>query len=215
MVYFSEITLAAIVRNELDNPAGGIISFVDSLLPFLGAGVIVDTGSTDGTRETLDEMTRKYPHLKIYDHRFKGFADARNISLSHVGTEYALVLDADERIKLEGLERLRIILDTTYYPGHHFPWIPVFPNFTERKTYKYQPHNPRLFSPTSTTVYTDITGLGEELHWVEPLNGYKTNIPIYHYLHSDAETCAKDAWYRRVEEHIATHQSTFLPHWKT
>jgi len=89
-------SLCSIVRDEKMNPAGGIQRFVEAHVPFVEEAVIVDTGSLDGTREILEEMQAKYSNLRIYDHYFKGFADARNYSLSKVKTKYSLVLDADE-----------------------------------------------------------------------------------------------------------------------
>jgi len=91
-------SLCAIVRDEKINPAGGIKKFVEAHVPYVEEAVIVDTGSIDGTREILEELESKYSNLKVYDHKFNGFADARNYSLEKVNTKYSLVLDADELI---------------------------------------------------------------------------------------------------------------------
>ena len=91
-----DTSLCTIVRDEMQNPAGGIRRFIDSHVPYVEEAVVVDTGSIDGTREVLEELQYKYPNLRIFDRKFKGYADARNHSLKHVDTKYALILDADE-----------------------------------------------------------------------------------------------------------------------
>jgi glycosyltransferase involved in cell wall biosynthesis len=58
----------------MQNPAGGIIDFLAWTLPFVEEAVVVDTGSKEGTREILAEAAKYYPHLRVYDHPFKGFA---------------------------------------------------------------------------------------------------------------------------------------------
>ena len=55
-IVLPDVSLAAIVRDEIMNPAGGIVDFVESVIPFLEEAVIVDTGSVDGTREALEEL---------------------------------------------------------------------------------------------------------------------------------------------------------------
>lgn len=96
--YLKNITLCAIVRDELMNPAGGINDFVELTAPYVEQAIIVDTGSKDGTREALEELEKEHPNLKIVDHRWNGYADARNVSITHAQTDFCLVLDADERL---------------------------------------------------------------------------------------------------------------------
>lgn len=93
--------LCAIVRDEMQNPAGGIADFVHWHAPFVEQAVIVDTGSRDGTREELERLQNQYPNLHVFDHKFNGYADARNVSLEkarELKIGRALVLDADERL---------------------------------------------------------------------------------------------------------------------
>ncbi len=67
--------------------------------------IVVDTGSTDGTKE----MALKYTD-KIYDFVWcDDFSAARNFSISKATNEYILVLDSDEfveKIDVEGLKNL-------------------------------------------------------------------------------------------------------------
>ena len=95
------ITLTVIARDEETNlPAclGSVQGLFDEI-------VVVDTGSTDRTREIAEEFgARVFDFAWIDD-----FAAARNAALSHATGEYAFWLDADdvldppERVKLEAL----------------------------------------------------------------------------------------------------------------
>jgi len=64
-IHLSDVSLCAIVCDEMKNFAGGIDSFVESIVPFVEEAVIVDTGSIDGIRERLEEMMSKYKTLKV------------------------------------------------------------------------------------------------------------------------------------------------------
>ena len=101
-------TLAMIVRDEENNPAGGIGSNLPIILPHVQEAVVVDTGSKDNTLGILKRLQRRSPHLRIYERQFDDFASSRNYSLSKVKTEKTLVLDADELLTEEDF---RILAD--------------------------------------------------------------------------------------------------------
>lgn len=96
MSILKNTTLAAIVRDEIMNPAGGVERWLRDTLPYVEEAVVVDTGSIDGTREKLDDLKGEFPHLRVYDRQFDGFSSCRNFSLDQVRTPWVLVLDADE-----------------------------------------------------------------------------------------------------------------------
>src|SRR3989344_6201306 len=93
-----DITLTMIVRDELMNPAGGLLPMLEYHLPHFPEAVVLDTGSVDGTRQLLEEMRREYPQLGVYDATFEGYGPARNTANGYVKTKYTLMLDADEMI---------------------------------------------------------------------------------------------------------------------
>ncbi|MDD5649898.1 MAG: glycosyltransferase [Candidatus Nanoarchaeia archaeon] len=137
-------SLCSIVRDELMNPAGGIKDFIECIVPYVEQAVIVDTGSLDGTREILEELKSIYPNLQIYDRKFDNFADSRNYSLSKIETEKALVLDADERIFSEDIEKLynfEIKNPDKDFSFYFFYVLPTGEQFGSRDG----GHNPRLF----------------------------------------------------------------------
>ena len=145
-------TLAMIVRDEKMNPAGGVELMLRCHLPFVEEAVVVDTGSVDGTREVLEELQSQYPHLRVYDMIWNGnFADARNKSLMNVKTDKVLVLDADELVVPEDIEKATRILQKGYES--------IFLRFMEIADREYHGSgmNPRIFSKTAKRKTGDIS----------------------------------------------------------
>lgn len=87
----AEISLCMIVKNEEHN-IGRCLSSVKDLVDEI---VIVDTGSTDRTKEIVAQFTDK-----IYDFEWiDDFAAARNFAFSKGTKDYLMWLDADDIIK--------------------------------------------------------------------------------------------------------------------
>lgn len=126
------------------NPAGGIVDFIESTVPYVEEAVIVDTGSLDGTREILEELKEKYPNLRIFDREFKGYADARNNSVARARTDRVLVLDADERLTKKDFAQLEEDIKTTDADCFDLMLMNVFPEREEHRAYAGI-HNPRIF----------------------------------------------------------------------
>ncbi|MCX6155058.1 MAG: glycosyltransferase [Candidatus Kapabacteria bacterium] len=99
---FPFITLAMIVKNEekfLDGCLESVKGIVDEI-------IIVDTGSTDTTKEIAQKHA-----AKIFDFEWIGdFAAARNESLKHCTGKWILYLDADERLDRLYSKDLKYIL---------------------------------------------------------------------------------------------------------
>lgn len=96
-------TLSMIVKNEEKNLAGCI----ESVIEVVDEVVIVDTGSTDRTKE----IALKYG-AKIFEFAWKDdFALARNESLKHSNGRWIIYLDADERIVYPDQRTLRHMLE--------------------------------------------------------------------------------------------------------
>ena len=98
-LFMITVSLCMIVRNEekiLDRCLGTVADLVDEL-------VIVDTGSTDATKE----LARKYTE-KIYDFQWiDDFSAARNFAFSKARMDYIYSADADEVLSEENRERFR------------------------------------------------------------------------------------------------------------
>jgi glycosyltransferase involved in cell wall biosynthesis/Flp pilus assembly protein TadD len=95
------VSLCMIVRNEETNLAA-CLRCVHDLVDEI---IIVDTGSTDRTREIAASFG---PKVKVVDFPWvDSFAAARNESLRHATGDWIFWLDGDDRIDEENRERLR------------------------------------------------------------------------------------------------------------
>lgn len=82
--------LAMIVRDEEEN----LRRCLPGARPLVQEIVVVDTGSRDGSREVAAEWG-----ARVVEYPWQGdFAQARNVALDHLTTDWVLVLDADERL---------------------------------------------------------------------------------------------------------------------
>lgn len=95
------ITVSMIVKNEEQY----LKTCLESVRPFAAEIVIVDTGSTDSTKEIAAAFD-----TKIYDFQWiNDFSAARNESLRHATGDWILYLDADEEITPDSVEELKEI----------------------------------------------------------------------------------------------------------
>lgn len=99
------LSLAMIVRNEarhLSKCLASVRGHVDEV-------IVVDTGSCDGSIEIAErEGARVFRHAWEND-----FAAARNHALSHVTSDWVLVLDADESLATGAGEAIRAFVEGT------------------------------------------------------------------------------------------------------
>lgn len=95
------ISLCMIVKNE----QATLANCLSSIAGYMNEIIIVDTGSTDSTKEIAFQYTDK-----VYDYVWTNdFAAARNYSISRASNEYVLILDSDEvteSIDIAEIERL-------------------------------------------------------------------------------------------------------------
>lgn len=128
------ISLCMIVKNE----EAVLARCLESVKDIIDEIIIVDTGSTDRTREIAGEYTSK-----VYDFEWvEDFAAARNVSFSHAQCDYCMWLDADDVIlPADRAELVRIKktlpLDTDvvmmkYHTAFDEKGIPVFTYYRER-----------------------------------------------------------------------------------
>ena len=95
------ISLCMIVKNEEDT-LERCLSCVEGIADEI---VIVDTGSSDRTKEIASRFTDR-----IYDYEWKDdFGAARNESFSKATKEYCMWLDADDVIPEEEQKKLRCL----------------------------------------------------------------------------------------------------------
>lgn len=107
------LALAAIVKNE----AANIENMLRSILPIIDYVSLVDTGSTDKTKNIAKNILEQFnvKHI-IVDLDFVDFSQARNraLDLVPVDIEWTLILDADEHLVPEDYANLIALLDQPY-----------------------------------------------------------------------------------------------------
>jgi tetratricopeptide (TPR) repeat protein len=122
-----------IVKNESANLAdalSGFSSFADEI-------IVVDTGSSDNTKEIASRFT-----TKIYDFEWvDDFAAARNFAMSKAGKSYQLWVDADDRI-------------TAKHGGHIEALKKLFDG---KKAFYFVLENHRQDSPTTSCLQMRCT----------------------------------------------------------
>src|SRR3989344_5073579 len=95
----STISLCMITKNEeqfLEQCLNSVQELVDEI-------IIVDTGSTDKTKEIAAKFTDK-----IFDFKWGDvFSKARNESLKQATKDWILVLDADEQLDQDGIREVK------------------------------------------------------------------------------------------------------------
>lgn len=97
-------SLCMIVKNE-EKVLGRCL---DSICGLMDEIIIVDTGSSDRTKEIAGRYTDK-----VYDFKWTGsFSDARNFSFSMACCDYIYCADADEVLDAENARKLHILKET-------------------------------------------------------------------------------------------------------
>jgi glycosyltransferase involved in cell wall biosynthesis len=95
------VSLCMIVKNEEEV----LHQCLNSVKEICDEMIIVDTGSTDKTKEIAKQYTEKVFDFKWID----DFSAARNFSFSHATQDYILWLDADDILLTEDQEKLKIL----------------------------------------------------------------------------------------------------------
>jgi glycosyltransferase involved in cell wall biosynthesis/Tfp pilus assembly protein PilF len=95
----AKVSLCMIVRNEENNLPACLQSVADLVQEM----IVVDTGSTDRTKEIADKHGAKVFDFPWIDH----FAAARNESLRHATGKWIFWLDADDRVDESNRAKLR------------------------------------------------------------------------------------------------------------
>ena len=96
------ISLCMITKNEENNLADCLNSAKD----IVDEIIIVDTGSTDKTKEIAKRFNAKIVDFKWVD----DFSTARNEGLKHAAKDWILVLDADEVLDEEGRKTIKELI---------------------------------------------------------------------------------------------------------
>ena len=96
----STISIVCIVKNR-EEP---LRKCVDSVKNIIDEFIIVDTGSTDNTKNIIEE------YGKLYEMPFENYVTTKNKALELATSDYILFMDSDEYV-LEGLTKLKEYAD--------------------------------------------------------------------------------------------------------
>ena len=99
------ISACLICKNEINNLG---VLLTQDLLPVLEEVIVVDTGSTDGTFELLQNLATKHQNLKVSTFKWvDNFSAARNFSFSLGTQDWILFIDADDRVDANTLKHFK------------------------------------------------------------------------------------------------------------
>lgn len=208
------ISLCMIVKNEedvLERCLSSIQNIVDEI-------IIVDTGSTDSTREIAYRFTdRVYDFPWCYD-----FAKARNVSFSYASMDYQMWLDADDILTKADGEQL-LALKQTLNPDTDIVMMkydvdfdsndnPIFSYYRERlfkrsKNFNWVGEIHEVIPQQGNVLYQDIAVRHKKMHPNEP----GRNLFIFEKMLKDGKSLdprqqyyyARELYYnRRYEEAV-------------
>lgn len=194
----ASISLCMIVKNEekvISRCLKSIMSAVDEI-------IIVDTGSTDSTKEKAIAYTDK-----IYDFEWiDDFSAARNFSFSKAEKDFIMWLDADDIITEENAAKLTELKNNLnnidavmmkYNTAFDEDGRPTFSFFRERLIRRSIPHRwmgrvHEVIEYTGKTIYSDIS-----IEHQSVKTEYSTrNMEIYEKQLEAGETfCPRDSFY--------------------
>ncbi len=207
------LSLCMIVRNEeqfLEQCLSSVLGLADEI-------IVVDTGSTDRTKEIALRFTSK-----VFDFPWNDdFAAARNESIKHASGDWILILDADEALAGEehaairkaiadassqGIEAFRILTKNYDNDSSYSGWQPALQDDTFRKSFfGWHPSvKVRLFRRSPGVVFEGAVHELVEL-FLQKGNRKIADLPIvvHHYGALREDKKAKQQWHLSLAERKA------------
>jgi len=118
-----KLSVCIIVKDELNTLPG----CVESIRAAVDEIVIVDTGSTDGTKELAQNLADVFDEFQWEDPKGDGsgfdFSKARNHAIGLATGDWILSIDADEKLAPESVEPLRKVCEDC--PSHYQLLLPI------------------------------------------------------------------------------------------
>ena len=151
-----DLSVLVLTKNEEDK----IARMLRSILSLAKEIIVIDTGSTDRTREIIKEVA---PKAKVFYEPFTNFSELLNKGISHCTSKWILALDADETIMLDEYYLFGELLNQDIYdswklPRHHWKEL------TMKNEYKakhwYPNYSPKLFLNDGKIRYTGYISPG-------------------------------------------------------
>ena len=191
----STISLCMIVKNEKDT-IGRCLNSVKNLVDEI---IIVDTGSTDNTKEICKKYTNKIYNFDWCD----DFSKARNYSFSKATCEYILWLDADDIIPSKSIKKLKALKENltadTYMLRYDIAFYnnkPTFSFYRERiikncELAKWQGCVHECITPFGKIEKLNISIEHKKIHF----NNSDRNLKIYENLKNNRPLSPREQYY--------------------
>src|SRR3989338_185980 len=107
-----KLSACMIVKNEEQF----IANCLNSLKDLANEIVIADTGSTDKTKDIINDFKKTFPNLKLLDFKWTNdFSAARNFSIENATGDWILIIDADETIAKDDHFKLKDFITNKIY----------------------------------------------------------------------------------------------------
>ena len=116
LIIITKLSVVIITLNEAHNIEDCLrsVAFADEI-------IVLDSGSSDGTRE----ICRRYTH-NVFETDWPGFGVQKNRALDKATCDWILNLDADERLTSELAEEIQIALQSDKYCGYRIKFMASF-----------------------------------------------------------------------------------------
>ncbi len=184
-----ELSLCMIVRNEEQN----LTRCLESVKEAVDEIVILDTGSTDRTREIAAKYTDR-----IWEYAWQDdFAAARNASFAHASKPFVMWLDADDVVSAQDIGRLKALKEQLH-GGVDAVMMPYYYAFA-------QDGRPSLIFDRERIVRREAGFVFEgAVHEAMAVSGHviRAEIPIRHMGQHAEESCRRNLaiYERRLEK---------------
>lgn len=182
-----KLSIAMIVKNEEKN----LEKSLKEICKYDFDIVIVDTGSTDKTKEVALKYTKN-----VFEYKWcNDFAKARNFSISKAKGDYILVIDADEVIESIDINNLKTLINKNNNKVGRILRINQYSRNGERFTYKERVN--RLFKKDkfkySGRIHEQVTEINNKSY-----DTYNVPIVLNHYGYEKNEINRKNKIYRNI-----------------
>lgn len=102
-----DLSIVVPAYNVSQYVANCIKSLIDQDTKYKYQIILINDGSTDGTRDILLDYSKKYPTNIIFiDQENKGFSGARNVALNYVSGRYITFVDTDDVVTSKFVQSL-------------------------------------------------------------------------------------------------------------
>lgn len=112
--------------------------------------IMVDDGSTDGTKKLMEELEKKHPEIKIYYHeKNKGGGATRNTAIEKSSGNIIFCLDSDDILPPKMLPKMVDYLLENKYDGVVFEESVFFTKTSELINHKKNTNSNKKYQPIS------------------------------------------------------------------